>query len=179
MKKNDEETSKEVVSKLVWRLKTTPTVDEVQSLLEKDVITKEEAREILFNVEQEEATDTTSLQDLKKEIEFMRGMMLQIMNNGSTRTVIEYVHKYPQNQFEWIRPYYILANNLPKTGFINTVNLSSGTGTAIASANTGMWSGSTGVTNYVNHMGTPIKGIKAMQNGEFDVSSDENHRYIS
>ena len=56
-------------TKIVWRLKTTPTVEEVNDLLKNEVITKEEAREILFTEETQEDVKTKYL---KKEIEFLK-----------------------------------------------------------------------------------------------------------
>lgn len=53
---------------LVWRLGKLPTVEEITTLIDKKIITQEEAREILFNTRTVEERDKVSLE---AEIKFL------------------------------------------------------------------------------------------------------------
>ena len=52
---------------LVWRLGKLPTVEEITTLIDKKIITQEEARQILFNKKDVDERDKKSLED---EIKF-------------------------------------------------------------------------------------------------------------
>ena len=57
-----------MTKKIVWRLSKLPTADELRELVKDKIITQEEAREILFNLETEEERDKKSLES---EIKFL------------------------------------------------------------------------------------------------------------
>lgn len=74
---------------LTWRLKELPTGDDVATLVEQKVITKEEARDLLFSKTKQE--DKPTIEALKKQIEFLEGLVRELANNGGNTT---YVYKY-------------------------------------------------------------------------------------
>lgn len=94
-------------TKIKWRLSTLPTPEEVTLLLAQDVLTKDEAREILFSLETEEERNKKSLQD---EIKFLRELVAKLSTNRSViiETIRE-VHK-PYKQYDWYQPYNLYAS---------------------------------------------------------------------
>lgn len=91
--------------KIVWRLGKLPSPDEVALLLDKGVLTKDEAREILFSLDTVEERDEKSLKD---EIKFLRELVSKLSNNSRTEIVkqIEYIH-VPYRKYDWYAPYQI------------------------------------------------------------------------
>lgn len=117
--------------KIVWRLSKLPTPDEVSVLLKDGVLTKDEAREILFSHETEEERDTKSLE---AEIKFLRELVEKLSTNRSNIIeTIRYVEK-PYYNNGWFKPYavYCSTNNDLTSGTANTVYLASGSGTSSA-----------------------------------------------
>lgn len=88
-------------TELKWRFGKLPTSEEVIKLLEKELITKEEAREILFKEEVHEERDVTSY---KEEIKFLRELVDKL---SSDRTKVIETIKYLQPSYTgtWIGPY--------------------------------------------------------------------------
>lgn len=88
---------------LKWRLSKLPSSEEVLSLVKDGVITKEEAREILFTTSSEGERDEDSL---KAEIKFLRELVAKLSNNQQTRIieVIKEVEK-PYYRWDWHQPY--------------------------------------------------------------------------
>lgn len=90
---------------LKWRLGERPTVEGIAKLVEKSILTKEEAKQIVFSSETE--TDR-SKKSYQSEIKFLRELIQKLSNNSNSRIVevireIEkpvYVERYP-----WYRPY--------------------------------------------------------------------------
>jgi hypothetical protein len=83
-------------------------------MLEKELINKEEARELLFRLESEEVAEPATVNDLKKEMEFLRGLILQLMNQHSTTTTVyKYITSPQWTRFEWNKPYITTAQSLP------------------------------------------------------------------
>ncbi len=94
------------MNKLKWRLTKLPTVDELTLLVEKNIVTKEEAKEILFNNETDESRDKDSLKD---EIKFLRGMIEKLADKSRVSSIVyEYRDMYPNVQ--WYTPYYSWSN---------------------------------------------------------------------
>ena len=89
--------------KLKWRLSKLPTSDEVIRLLNEKLITKEEAKEILFTTESVEDRDKDSLQS---EIKFLRELVEKLSEGKSDRIIetIRYVEK-PYYRYGWYDPY--------------------------------------------------------------------------
>ena len=87
---------------LKWRLSKLPTVEELTSLEEKKILTKEEVKKILFNNETVEDIDKDSL---KGEIKFLRELIEKLADKAKiVSTVYEYHHTYETKP--WYQPYY-------------------------------------------------------------------------
>lgn len=136
---------------LKWRLGKLPTSQEVLDLINGKVITQEEARDILFNLETDDERDKKSLE---AEIKFLRELVERL--SDSRHKIVEtirYVQK-PYYQWEWIRPYEVWCSS----GTNNLVYTSaqagtSGTITASSSAlNTLTTTGTAGITNAVSNL---------------------------
>jgi hypothetical protein len=69
------------MTNLKWRLQELPTGGEIADLVERDVITKEEAREILFSPKKD--NDEEDVKSLKSEINFLRELVEKMANKGS------------------------------------------------------------------------------------------------
>jgi hypothetical protein len=68
-------------TKLVWRLGERPTSEELRNLISDEIISKEEARKILFNEETQEDRDKKSLEE---EIKFLRKLVEKLSNSRQT-----------------------------------------------------------------------------------------------
>ena len=94
-----------MTKKLIWRLADRPTPSEVQELVKSEIISKEEAREILFSQEDEKERDKKSLES---EIKFLRELVERLSKNNQTTIVeqIRYIEK-PYVRWDWYRPYQV------------------------------------------------------------------------
>lgn len=93
--------------KIVWRLGKLPTPAELQDLVKTEILTKEEAREILLNTETEEDRDKKSLES---EIKFLRELVAKLSENRSKIVeTIKYIEK-PYFRYEWYQPYQYYCN---------------------------------------------------------------------
>lgn len=119
-------------TKLKWRLAERPTPEEVRGLLKDEVITKEEAREILFSLETEEDRSKKSLQD---EIKFLRELVAKLSTNRSV--IIETIREVekPWKRYDWYQPYYMYATNAGTTqaNTVYAMNATAGSLTSTAS----------------------------------------------
>jgi len=123
-------------TKKIWRLKTLPSVNDVITLIENKLITKEEANEILFTEQTKESTES-----LESEIKFLREIVSKL-SNGQTTKIIETIRETPNhyNQFGWYKPYQIWCNSTTTgvanvTGLASTTNLTGLSGTMQGTAN--------------------------------------------
>lgn len=108
-------------TKIKWRLGTLPTPDEVALLLEKDVLTKDEAREILFSQETEE---DKKVKELEAEIKFLKSLIEKLSVSRSTIVeTIRYIEK-PYNQYGWWNPYQVYCGT---TSSLNTTGVAGST----------------------------------------------------
>lgn len=99
-----------IMKNLKWRLGKLPTPDEVLKLVNDKLITKEEARDILFN-EEEILPITVEEENLKSEIKFLRELVEQISKNRSTVIeTIKYVEK-PYYNYQWFQPYAVYCSS--------------------------------------------------------------------
>lgn len=94
-------------TKLVWRLGKLPTVEELQKLIIDKIITKEEAREILFKSEEIDTEEKRDKKSLESEIKFLRELIetLSKHNNSRIIEVIKEIEK-PYKTYPWYQPYY-------------------------------------------------------------------------
>lgn len=91
-----------MTKQLIWRLGKLPTPDEVLKLVNDKLITKEEAREILFN---EETTEQRSVKDLETEIKFLKELVEKLSDRKTIVEVTKQVLPIYINQ-PWYPPYY-------------------------------------------------------------------------
>ena len=109
-------------NKLKWRLGKLPTSEEVIELVKHKLITNEEAKEILFNLEEDEVVEKEALE---AEIKFLR-QLVERLSTSRTQIVetIKYVEK-PYYKWEWHKPYEVWCNadnKLYGTAGITTTN---------------------------------------------------------
>lgn len=64
----------ELQKKLTWKLKSLPTVDEIKELVETNIITSDEARQLLFK-EEEPKTDADRIEALEDQIKLLTDLI--------------------------------------------------------------------------------------------------------
>lgn len=114
-----------MTKKLVWRFKTLPTVAELTMLVHDGIVSKEDAKEILFGTE-----DVGNIEELKSEIRFLRELV-EKLSNGQTTRIIETIRevKVPYYQQPWYQPYQVWCSNSSTysgIGATNTITAGSG-----------------------------------------------------
>ena len=98
-----------MTKKLKWRLADRPTPSEVTNLMEKEIISKDEAREILFS---EETEETKGKKELESEIKFLRELVERLAKNPTTIVeTIRYIQQ-PYVHWGWYQPYQVWCTNL-------------------------------------------------------------------
>ena len=89
-------------TKIIWRLKEQPTADNLKELVKEGLLTKDEARQILFSSEEIEQRDSNSL---KEEIKFLRNLVEKLSQNKEQ--IVKYIEiekqSYPRSP--WVNPY--------------------------------------------------------------------------
>ena len=119
-----------MTTQLKWRLGKLPTPDEVLKLVNDKLITKEEARDILFN---EETEEVKSIDDLKQEIKFLKELIEKLGNRSQIVEHIRYIEK-PYYIQPWYQPYQVwCGGTITTTGTSGTMYLSNDTTTTGAS----------------------------------------------
>lgn len=100
-----------MTKKLNWRLKDLPDATDVAELVDKKVITPDEARELLFSDKPDEAK---KLKELEEEVKFLRDLCdkLAAKSNGWT-TIIKEVERYRPHYPVWYSTYSHLS--VPQT----------------------------------------------------------------
>lgn len=99
---------------LKWRLGKLPTSEEVLELMKNELITKKEAKEILFS---EENTEEISISSLKDEIKFLRELVEKLSNKTQIIETIRTIEK-PYIHWGWYQPYVTYCNS----GLISATN---------------------------------------------------------
>ena len=89
------------MKKIVWRLKEQPTSESLQGLVKNGILTKEEAREILFSSETEEDRDKKSLES---EVKFLRELVEKLSKRSQIVEVIKEI-RVPYYHNLWYQPY--------------------------------------------------------------------------
>jgi len=100
MTKKDEE-------KLVWRLSGLPTALEVRDLVASEIITKEEAKEILFKTQQTKDSED-ELKSLNEQVEFLKGLV----ENFSQSSKLGTIH-YTPYRYEFTTPIPTWTRTVP------------------------------------------------------------------
>ncbi len=116
------------MKKMIWRLSKLPTADEISLLVRDGVLTKEEAREILFKEETEEDRNKASLES---EIKFLRELVEKLSNRQTIIKEIETI-KVPYYKRDWYEPYKMWCSTSGGATYLatNTGNSSNMTLTA-------------------------------------------------
>ena len=96
-----------MTKKLVWRLKEQPTSEMLRELVKDKILTKDEAREILFNLQEESGRDNESL---KSEIKFLRELVEKLANSQKVVKIIREIES-PYYSYRWWRPYDAWCTN--------------------------------------------------------------------
>ena len=109
------------MKKLIWRLSSLPTVDELRALVGDGMITQEEAKDILFNTETKEDRDKKSLQS---EIKFLRDVVERLSSNNRSRIVevIREIEKPVYIERPWYGSYQTWAVDTNTTLMGDTTN---------------------------------------------------------
>ena len=123
------------MKKNIWRLSTQPTVDEITTLLDKGVITKDEAKDMLFRNEEDIPKD--QLKEIKDELKLLRELVLARISQKEVEIIHHHQHDYwPQQVWyntptikpNWTYTYMSAATNNTSTSLPNisgtTINLS-------------------------------------------------------
>src|SRR3990167_8079487 len=117
-----------MTKKIVWRLKEQPTPGSLGELVKEGLLTKDEAREILFNSETEDERDKKSLES---EIKFLRELVEKLSNNNNSK-IVEIIREVeiPWRKYDWYKPYVIWStgNSITyssTTECVNTTNATS------------------------------------------------------
>lgn len=118
-------------TKIKWRLGNLPTPEELRGLVKDSLVSKEEAREILFTLETD---DTREKKSLEAEIKFLRQLIEKLSSPSIIIQTIKEVQK-PYYQQPWYAPYATWTNAIGTSGSL-TVNGSSGITSFTNTANT-------------------------------------------
>lgn len=123
-----------MTKKLNWKLKQLPTASEVADLVDKKIITAQEAKDMLFSDFVPESSDPKKEVDaLKKQIEFLEELVKELSKNRGQVLTPVYIDRWVR-RFEPYTPYWM------STG-----------GTTVTSAATS-GKGTLTVTNYANKL---------------------------
>ncbi len=119
-------------TKIVWRLKESPTSQALRELVKDKILSNEEAREILFSSESiEENKDNRDIESLKSEIKFLRELVDKLSQNNNTKIieVIKEVEK-PWKQYPWYEPYRWYCKSDTKIDYMDSKGIDTVGGTS-------------------------------------------------
>ena len=107
--------------RLIWRLKETPTSQNLRELVQDGILSKDEAREILFSSETVEDRDKESL---KSEIKFLRELIEKLANTQKVVEIIREIDKPYWRKYPWHDPYVVWCSreNTTTSGSITLTN---------------------------------------------------------
>ena len=97
-----------MTKKLIWRLKEQPTSESLRELVSAGLLSKDEAREVLFSTNEEIERDAKSLE---AEIKFLRELVDKLAKNQTASVVetIRYIEK-PYQSYPWHNQYINWCN---------------------------------------------------------------------
>lgn len=132
----------ELTAQLKWRLAKQPTLDDVTTMLDKGIIEKDEARQILFS---KEVKDETSDREaaLKEQIKFLEGVVDKLSSNRGTTTITTWPPTYTFTA-NYPTKYWITGGSVGNS--IYRINANSNT-VALGSLTSGVGSATTGMNN--------------------------------
>lgn len=82
-------------------MSTKPTVDEVVKLVEKKILTEDEAKEILFS--SQTADEKDGAENMKTEIKFLKELILNMVGNKTIEQSIKSIEKPYYYDWPWYR----------------------------------------------------------------------------
>lgn len=94
------------MKKLVWRLATRPTTDEVIKLLDAKILTKDEAREILVEEKDDKKLSSDTEKDLKDELALLRKLVFKLADMnivGVYPYILKEIQVLPSSP--WVQPW--------------------------------------------------------------------------
>lgn len=139
---------------LKWRLKELPTGDEVAELVAQGVITKEEARKLLFNEDKE---DSDKLKARHEEIKFLRELVDKLASKHNGWTTI--YHEYYR-----IKPHYPVwySNYGPLMQTYSSNAIGANTTTTAYTPNTGTFTSGGNIQNLMSTSSQNMKGLSSL-----------------
>ena len=96
---------------LNWRLTDLPTAGEVADLVNSEVITKEEAREILFSEKDKSSVNNEQIQAYKEQIEFLQGLVTKLSQYNNKPIGYTYTFTTPKTYWADTWSNAVLCNN--------------------------------------------------------------------
>ena len=99
---------------LKWRLSKLPTPSDVVQLVNSELITQEEAKEILFD-----KVDKGDVESLKQEIKFLRQLVDKLSDKPAVIETIRTIKK-PYYNWSWYKPYEVWCSTSTVTDDIVT-----------------------------------------------------------
>ena len=120
-----------MTKKIIWRLKEQPSSESLRELVKDGILTKEEAREILFSQQEDTERDSESL---KAEIKFLRELVEKLSNRSQIIREVEIV-KVPYYHSSWYQPYQVWCGGTSATyttGTTGMMNLVTSVGSSSA-----------------------------------------------
>ena len=125
--------TKKTTKNLTWKLDKLPTASELSDLVDSGVITKEEARDIMFGNPE---SDKDKVEALEKLVEFLQGLVTDLSKNRTTfvpyeRTVYVDRRIRPYWDNYWLKTDKVLSQNgfslsSEKTGSLSSTSFTSG-----------------------------------------------------
>lgn len=109
-----------MTKKIIWRLKEQPTSEMLRELVKDNILTKEEAREILFNLEEQTDRDVESL---KSEVKFLRELVEKLANAQKVVEIIREIEK-SYHPYPWWNPYWTWTQTTSNYNATTTSNFS-------------------------------------------------------
>lgn len=99
-------------TKIVWRLKDAPSAENLRELVKDGILSKDEAREILFSSETVKDRD---IESLKSEIKFLRELVEKLSNKNEVR-IVETIKEIDRSwrRYPWYNPYIVWCDNASK-----------------------------------------------------------------
>lgn len=114
--------TKEEKRNLTWKLGELPTAGELAELVEADVISKEEAREIMFGAVD---NDKEKIQALEEQVDFLRSLVTDL-SKRSTTVIRDWTYDRPVRWYNtkyWDNTSTFLASNgMQVDNTVNSVN---------------------------------------------------------
>ena len=119
-----------MTKKIIWRLKESPTTEKLSQLVKDSILTKDEAREILFNLTDE---SERSIESYQQEIKFLREIIDKL---SSREKIVEIVKEYHHYDYPWYQPYWIWTScNDSRQSSTDTLTIGTYSGSTALSQN--------------------------------------------